>query len=486
MSEKFFSLAILDSIKYSLSKTLPALIGFIGVVIYTKLFSPEEYGNYALVQSFILFLTIFPSGLLGNSALRFFIPYKDRNDLKSYYSVILILYIFYALCVFLIFLCIRYIFRGHLSKGLFNLYILACVEVLFYGAFSVSLAIFVADFRSRLYLLYSILLGTLKVLVVVFLAVALRQGIYSVMLGSILSIAFLLPFIIKGLPGPVLLSFDKRSLLGSLEFLSYGAPLALLSLANWGVQYANRYIISLFGSAEAIAQFTVAFNFSQLAILTALSGILLQASPTVIELFERKGKPEAASFITLMAHWSIVVGLPLGVGFSLLGREILEVLSRKEYVAGAHLILPFSLSALFAHLAFIYNKAFELTRKTAFSATYFILGGVICVLGSLVSVPYLGILGASISNLLAFILIFLLVFLRGKKILHYVFPFRACVWGGTFAIVVILASITAKALFFVPILRILSTVIIFSVISLPILYSFWRKIFVVDLFNLEP
>jgi O-antigen/teichoic acid export membrane protein len=77
-----------DLLAYLPAKALPALAAFITVPIYTRLFSPAEFGSYVLaVAAAELLLLVVIEGF-GLGAIRFYSTYQRRSGLSSYFAVV--------------------------------------------------------------------------------------------------------------------------------------------------------------------------------------------------------------------------------------------------------------------------------------------------------------------------------------------------------------------------------------------------------------
>ena len=77
-----------DLLTYLPGKALPALASFITVPIYTRLFSPAEFGNYVLAVAAAEFLLLATISGFGQGAVRFFSAYQRRSGLSSYFAAI--------------------------------------------------------------------------------------------------------------------------------------------------------------------------------------------------------------------------------------------------------------------------------------------------------------------------------------------------------------------------------------------------------------
>jgi O-antigen/teichoic acid export membrane protein len=48
---------IKDMVKYSPAQIVPGIVGFVSIPIITRLFSPQDYGNYSLAIAAVMVLT---------------------------------------------------------------------------------------------------------------------------------------------------------------------------------------------------------------------------------------------------------------------------------------------------------------------------------------------------------------------------------------------------------------------------------------------
>ena len=72
-----------DLLTYLPAKALPALAAFITVPIYTRLFSPDQFGNFALAVAASELLLLGTATGFGQAAVRFFSAYQLKSRLPS-------------------------------------------------------------------------------------------------------------------------------------------------------------------------------------------------------------------------------------------------------------------------------------------------------------------------------------------------------------------------------------------------------------------
>ncbi len=73
------NLLLTDSLKYSITKILPGIMGLISVIVIIKMIGTEEYGKYSILNSFIMTLTAFSGSWLNQSLLRYYPGNSDKK-----------------------------------------------------------------------------------------------------------------------------------------------------------------------------------------------------------------------------------------------------------------------------------------------------------------------------------------------------------------------------------------------------------------------
>jgi len=114
------------------------------------------------------------------------------------------------------------------------------------------------------------------------------------------------------------------------------------------------------------------------------------------------------------------VAIPSVFGLSLLSRPILTVLSTPEIASHGYLITPFtSLSALFLGVYAVTSQVIVLEKKTKIIGAIWIVAAILSLSLNLIFVPRMGIIGAAITNLLAFAFTFVVTMHYSKKYLKF-------------------------------------------------------------------
>ncbi|GAI06878.1 unnamed protein product, partial [marine sediment metagenome] len=75
-----------DTLYYVPARIIPALVGFLGITIYTRLLNPYEYGLYVLVMTVVSTVYAFGFNWIGYVVWRYFEKYRNDNNLSGFLS----------------------------------------------------------------------------------------------------------------------------------------------------------------------------------------------------------------------------------------------------------------------------------------------------------------------------------------------------------------------------------------------------------------
>ena len=81
------TLLIKDSLKYSVTKIIPGVMGLIAVIVFIRMIGAEEYGKYSIQLSFLMASSAFTVGWLNQSTLRNYSKYKNDQQLPQIFFI---------------------------------------------------------------------------------------------------------------------------------------------------------------------------------------------------------------------------------------------------------------------------------------------------------------------------------------------------------------------------------------------------------------
>lgn len=445
-----------DSLVYIPYRLFPVLFGFLGLWIYTRVFSTAEYGDYSLINITITLLGIFSYSWINESNLRFFTPYKSDGNLKVYFSTsfYMLLEMIFVVTAILIVLAYFQIIPEAITYYLF----LIIAQVFVLSFFETLLTLLRADRKAGEVSTCRSVSAFLYLLISLGLIYLFQMGIASILIGYIvtnLAISILIVLRYRYDRYIRAVDFSTRTL---RDFVAFGLPLMVTLLFSWVLMLSDRYILEFFRGSTDVGIYSAAYQLADYPITMFASIVMIASYPIIINTWESFGVEATERLITRLVRYYLWFAIPAFVCVTLLARYIMTILP-DTYATGA-VIIPFICltKALFC-LCFFLNKGLELKKKTLLLA---LLVGISCVIDvtlNLALVPAWGFLGSGVALGIAYSVYFILSAAISRRYLNWTVSLRS--------ITRIMASTGVMAIVIVAAMQYLSP----SIVSLIVLIS---------------
>ena len=412
--------ALSDLLKYIPSAIIPGILGLTSVVVFTRIFSPEDYGIYILINTTVLFLQMLFFGWLNQSVLRYYTMYS--NWISSFYSTTFFIYIF----------------------------LIATFTVLWYGGQIIWNQFF--DMSYYLFWVPPLLMAQAGGKMIFTITRARRQSIkYSVYISANSFIKFFFPillfylfdmdctaiFIGVFISGLLILLYEGLGIYNMAsvkianynfkiikKFFNYGIPLVGFSIVSYILSASDRFMVGFFLGSHEVGVYSAGYQIAETSINLFANFLMLAFFPVIIQNFERGDQNETAKLMTNMISYYLIIVLPVLFGVVLLHREITTVMLGESFNTAYKILPTVSIGVFFLGLSMYYNKTFELKEKTIFILGITGFTSIINVILNIVLIPIIGIDGAAFSTLCSYLLAFSLSAIIGTNLINWAFPWR--------------------------------------------------------------
>ena len=384
------------SVLYALGRGGPGLINFLALALYTRLLTPEQYGQYALVLAGLGLVQVIGFQWLGLCLARFLTANRDAPE--RFLSEIKFLFAVPALVFSAVGLVVMLLWPDPVWQRLLAL----AVPLLIAQAwFQLNLFHAAATLNPGLYgsinltkSAVSLALGSL----LAWLGLGAYSPLWGLLLGASLATLVIGRSVWRDIK-PIRPDPEKIKTL-----LVFGMPLAANFALAWVVSSSDRFILGWLLGVGSAGQYAVGYDLAQHSIGTLLMIANLAAYPLVIHALERNGTEAARSQLQKngTAIFSLAFAAAAGVAVlsPLLGRLLLGV----EYGDTAVELLPWvALAAALSGLkSYYFDTAFHLGHGTIKLVWISIGAALINVIFNLVLIPRYGVLGAAYATVLTY------------------------------------------------------------------------------------
>jgi O-antigen/teichoic acid export membrane protein len=240
----------------------------------------------------------------------------------------------------------------------------------------------------------------------VVIAVALDGGVFNVIFAGILAdmvvgAAFLAIIAARDRPGHP----DFSVILPALKF---GLPMVPAAYAVWGLNWLDRIFLVHYRSFAEIGIYTVAYSLGYAAVEVFANPVWAMYPSLATELHNRDNREHADRLLHATSGAILIVMVPAIAGLWVLGTPIITLIAGPQYEGGAAIMAIVALGYLFLTLSGFTDLALGLVYRQYLGTISIVLAAGLNLLLNFLLIPSLGIMGAALATLAAFLLHFLL------------------------------------------------------------------------------
>ena len=410
-----------ESLIYGLSGVIARFLTIFLVPVYTRLFTPEDYGVLSLVGSSIAMVSIFVGLGLDNAAHRWFWDTEDELDRRTTIAS----WAWCQLLVAFVFGLATFVAAGPLARSIVGradarLYFQIAAITLPLNVLGVVLNNWLRMHRRAwATTLYALGTTLLTILLTLLFVVALRWGLVGVYaaqaiglaVGSVVAAIMLREWIAPGL-------FDRQRL---RTMLRYAMPLIPAAVAYWVVGFADRYFVKAYTTTAEVGLYSVG---SSLAGGVALvTGAFQQAwGPFAFSIHQQTDARRTYAAVFLVYLW---FGGAISAALSLFAPEILRLLATARYAGASTVVGILAMSYVMIGLTYIAATGPSIAKRTGPTGVAMVSAAVLNVVLNVALVPIFGKVGSAIATLLAQSLTPIYLFYRSQQLYHIPYRFAA-------------------------------------------------------------
>jgi O-antigen/teichoic acid export membrane protein len=394
-----------------------ALSTFILLPLLTKNLSASNYGIWIQFTVTIGLLTsVVPLGLPWGM-VRFLSAENDKDKIKEeFYALTTIISIVSVIAALISTLFLKFLadllFGGniYIADLLPVIIVLACLNTLFLNYFR--------TFKQMK--LYSVFLLSQTYLVIVlaayFILIA-KTGLSGVVFGYLISFAvtnvIMLLLIVLEL-GVTYPNFQRIR-----EYFSFSLPTVPGNLSYWVINSSDRYVIGILLGTVFVGYYSPGYQLGNVILmLTAPFALIL---PTVLPKYYDNGEmDQVVTFLKYTLKYFLLLAIPIAFAISILSQPLLIILTTPKIASSGYLVTPFvAVGTILYGINNNFNQIIVLTKKTKINASIWVFASFFNLGLNLILVPYIGILGAAISTLIAYAVALIMTFIYALKNFEY-------------------------------------------------------------------
>ncbi len=389
---KFSKEAITYGFGFLISRSIIILL----IPVYTRIFTPTEYGRIELLLQIGLLVGEFIS--LGmDSAQSLYFNKEKKNGLKA--QSILISSIFQLriiwgfFLIFLISIFSNYInlffFQGELS---YRYFIILFAGVIFSQLTSQSAEVFRLRYKPTQFVLLTSLRIIIEIPFIIYFVLKLKLGIFGYLLGT--TLGYLIASIFSIYKIKNYLSLDKIHNFLWPKVLKFGLPLSIASIIFYLMNTADRFFIDIYRGEYELGLYSVAAKLSLI-----ISGFVYPFRnawwPWAMDLIYKKN---GNRLISEMSKIYLGISLTIMMVLSYLSPFIIRLFTTEEYYDSWKLIGILTWPIICFGFYSICSVGIWKSEKTFYSITTNFSAAILGIILNFILVPKFGSMGAALAT----------------------------------------------------------------------------------------
>ncbi len=384
---------------------------FIGVFIWpvlTRLLSKDDYGTYALFQSYLgLGCILFPL-YLYSSVGRYY--YEEKDD-KEYFigSTIILSFLSYLLFLSLLLLFPGILKQSALLSTSIWFFILAIIPTKILS--SIYYQILVPLKESKKYSRIQITEGVITITLILFFSFLINEHkykgpIWGVCVASLIMGIYYLSFLIKHAKFSLNINHFRYIINYSIPQLPYALSAVIL-------EQIGRIIIGETSNMSDVGIYSIGFQFGM--IVTYFSSAIRTAyMPSFYEHMNNKNYSAISKLWTTFFSLFVIFNL-----FTMyFAKEGIMILTSKEYYDAVRIVPWVVLAYTFFDMFYIYSPYIEYKKQTGILSIIVITGGIINIFATRFFIEIFGYIGASYATATSYFAMFIitkLILIKSKN-----------------------------------------------------------------------
>ena len=397
---------ISNTVLFGISTFGARFLTFLLTPFYTRVLSSTEYGiTDLLIQTGNLIIPIASVGI-ANGVIRYGLERSSNKASVFTTGILVTLAGFFVLSLASPLLDQLTFLSGHVRLVL--LYVLAANLHSICNQFARALG------HVRLFALDGILRTVLTILLNILLLAVFPMGAAGYVLANVLADGIAAVFVFSAAKEWRYLRLSSLSRSEAGRMLRYSAPLVPSTLCSWIINISDRYLIALLIGSAATGIYAVSNKVPN--ILMNVAGIFTSAWQLSALAVQPKAEKERF-FSNVYAVYSAIAFVTAS-GVILTARLSTRLLAAPEYYEAWRYVPVLTLATTFACLGSFLSSIYMVEQRSTATLVTTMLGAACNLAGNFFLIPLWGSMGAAVSTLFSYILIFTVRALHTRSMLR--------------------------------------------------------------------
>jgi O-antigen/teichoic acid export membrane protein len=381
---------------YGIGTALVRFTSLLLVPIYTRVFSPAEYGVYDVITSLVALFYLFGMMQLDSGLARFYFEKKNLSDRASLISTLFTTVLSFSSLLSTIVV----LFSNSISYFLFKTddystsLVYCALTIPVFNIYSYLSVLVRFEEKPFLFIIISTLQLIIMLSLSILLVVVLKIGLVGVFIGIFAGFVVASVILILHYRKIITLQFNKSIL---KELISFSLPQVPATIISWTNNYANRFVIASYLTLSENGLYSAALKLGSVFLLID-TAIRMSWPPFFWKYFHETNHREIFKKVFSRILLGVFVCFWL---YALFAKEIFQLVTPKTFWSAGELLGVIGISNLLFMITNVVGMGPDISKKTHFNI-YFSLVALFANLSTLYFTLHIfGLLAVPLSVLVS-------------------------------------------------------------------------------------
>lgn len=405
---------------YAVGQILSKALSFVLLPIYTRQLGSNGYGQLALADTVLDFVSAFIICGINSGYNRFYREYdKDqKNILKSTVINFALIIAFFSMIFAIIFgkSVSNIIFKFNNSYEVIILVILRSITVQFVALLMCD---YTLNYRATFSVLVNIIILILNIGFSLLFIIYKKQGIIGVYKSYIYSNAIILVYLLAISLRSYKPVIDKEMLKKMLKFSGGYIP---ASIASTILTLSDRYFLANYKNYSDTGIYSIGYKFGMLIEPLFVLPFKYIFAPYKFQVWRDRDAQEKLNNMFIKYHF---IGCFFILLISFYCKSIIIIFTSKEYLLAYKLVPIIALSYFLYEMNSFYSLGIEIKNKTYLESYILIFGGIVNIILNILLIPRYSMYGATISTIISYIFMNIIYIFYAMPMYYIRYDFKA-------------------------------------------------------------
>lgn len=404
---------------YGSGVVLGRVMGFLLLPLYTRFFTPEDYGVFELLDVTSWVVGTFLAFGMQQAVLKYYHSYSEPIDRDRVLSTAIL----FTAASGLVMTCVLVPARGWLALYLIGSTRYAYLLSLSFAALLVSSllglqkTVLRAQHRSGVFTVVSLLHTAIALTLNVYFVAVARKGPAGILYSTLMTSALFAGY----LAWRILRESGVRMEMAKLRpMLAYGIYFVPAGLAALVLNWSDRYFLRVYSTLDVVGLYALAYKIAM--ILTALIEPFVMIWQS--QIFVLQQQHDARETYAKVATYFLATLTATALGLAMLAPEIITTMAAPSYQSAAVVVPILVVAMVLWSSECVFQVGLLLKGDSRRLSTARWLAAAANIGLNWVLIPTYGMMGAAVATLISFLFSTLLTLTRAQQSYYVPFEYR--------------------------------------------------------------